>query len=77
MNMLASADIFELILGMLSMQTSDLENIKDIAYLKDARGGNKMVELYVTLILKGKKTINDVPSVLRTQVEAMLKEIGA
>ena len=77
MNMLASADIFELILGMLSMQTSDLENIKDIAYLKDARGGNKMVELYVTLILKGKKTINDVPSVLRPQVEAMLKEIGA
>ena len=26
---------------------------------------------------KGKKTINDVPSVLRPQVEAMLKEIGA
>ena len=35
-----------------------------------------MVELYVSLILKGKKTIEDVPVVLRPQVEAMLKDMG-
>ena len=35
-----------------------------------------MAELYVTLILKGKKTIDDVPIVLRPQVESLLKEMG-
>lgn len=34
-----------------------------------------MIELYVSLILKGKKTMNDVPLVIRPQVEAMIKEI--
>jgi hypothetical protein len=35
-----------------------------------------MVELYATLITKGKKTIDDVPVMLRPQVESILKEMG-
>jgi hypothetical protein len=34
-----------------------------------------MVEVYVSLIIKGKKTIDDVPVLIRPQVEATLKEL--
>ena len=34
-----------------------------------------MVVIYVTLILKGKKTIDDVPSVIRQDVIDMLKDL--
>ena len=34
-----------------------------------------MVVVYVTLILKGRKTINDVPSVIRQDVIDMLKDL--
>lgn len=36
----------------------------------------KIIELYATLIIKGKKTIEDVPTKIRPQVEAMLKDLG-
>ena len=36
-----------------------------------------MVEVYVTLILKGKKTLEQVPVVIRPQVEVMLQDLGA
>ena len=35
-----------------------------------------MIELYVTLIMKNKKTINDVPVKIRPQVQAMLDDLG-
>ena len=34
-----------------------------------------MVELYVRLIQAGKKTIEDVPELIRTSVEAALKAV--
>ena len=34
-----------------------------------------MVAVYVTLILKGKKTIEQVPTKVRPEVEAMLDEL--
>ena len=34
-----------------------------------------MVVIYVTLILKGKKTVGDVPSVIRQDVIDMLKDL--
>lgn len=34
-----------------------------------------MVVVYVTLILKGRKTVNDVPSVIRQDVIDMLKDL--
>ena len=35
-----------------------------------------MVELYVSLILKGKRTINQVPVRIREEVKELLKEEG-
>lgn len=34
-----------------------------------------MVVVYVTLIIKGKKTIHDVPAVLKEQVKQMLIDL--
>ena len=75
MNMMASTDIFELVIDMMSMQINEDNNSK-VSLLGKTRGGNKMIELYVSLILKGKKTMNDVPSVIRPQVKAMLNDLG-
>ena len=36
-----------------------------------------MAMIYATLILKGKKTLEQVPAVIRPQVEAMLQDLGA
>ena len=73
MNMMASADIFELVLDILSTQeVATVSSHKT----KNTKGGNKMIELYVTLIMKGKKTIEEVPVKIRPQVEAMLKDLG-
>ena len=76
MNMMASADIFELVLEMLSIQEVDTVSIYETKNTKNTKGGNKMIELYATLIIKGKKTIEDVPTKIRPQVEAMLKDLG-
>ena len=70
------ADIFELVLEMLSIQEVDTVSTYETKDTKNAKGGSKMVELYVTLITKGKKTIEDVPVKIRPQVEAMLKDLG-
>ena len=70
MNMLASADIFEMIVYMTSSQ--GVLNLQT----KEKSGGNKMVELYVSLIVKGKKDKEDVPLLIRPQVEEMLKDLG-
>ena len=45
--------------------------------VSNPQGGNYMVEVYVTLILKGKKTLEQVPAVIRPQVEQMLKDLDA
>ena len=76
-NMMASVDIFEMVVDMMSMQINTASDINNNYWMpKWARGGSKMVELYVTLILKGKKTINDVPVKIRPMVEAMLNDLG-
>jgi hypothetical protein len=38
------------------------------------RGGLAMAKIYVALIRKGVKTIEDVPTALRAQVEQLLAE---
>ena len=48
------------------------ENLK----LENGKVDTTMVEVYVTLILKGKKTLDQVPTIIRPQVEATLKELG-
>lgn len=64
--MMAMTEVFEMVL-MQSPITLKLENRKV---------DTTMVEVYVTLILKGKKTLEQVPTVIRPRVEAMLKELG-
>ena len=44
---------------------------------KVSKGGFQMVEVYATLIIKGKKTLEDVPVIIRPQVKALLIELGA
>lgn len=67
-SMLASAELFEMMLSM-TTQTVDLGlasiNIKSI-------GGNGVIQVYVTLILKGAKTIEDVPVMIREEVQKQL-----
>lgn len=68
-NMLANTEMFEMILGMtpttLSIEDKNTKN----------NGGNSMIEVYCTLIIKGVKTIEDVPLVIREQVIERLKQL--
>ena len=68
-NMLANTEMFEMILGMMPMTLSiEDKNTKN-------SGGNSMIEVYCTLIIKGVKTIEDVPLVIREQVIERLKQL--
>ncbi|WP_195238700.1 CD1375 family protein [Romboutsia sp. 1001285H_161024_C4] len=67
-NMLATTEVFEMILTMSTPMSVDIENKNKNKNL----GGNSMVEVYVTLILKGAKTIDQVPAIIRDQVQAQL-----
>ena len=66
-NMLANTEMFEMILGMMPMTLSE-DKTKN-------SGGNSMIEIYCTLIIKGVKTIEDVPLVIREQVVERLKQL--
>lgn len=63
-NMLANTEIFEMILGMMPVEIN-----------LNSKGVNPMVEVYATLIIKGIKSIGDVPLVLREQVIERLKQL--
>ena len=67
-SMLASTELFEMVLSM-TTQTLDLglDNIN-----KKNIGGSNMIQVYVTLILKGVKTIEDVPVMIREEVQKQL-----
>ena len=68
-NMLANTEMFEMLLGMIPM-TLSTEDKKT----KNS-GGSSMIEVYCTLIIKGVKTIEDVPLVIREQVIERLKQL--
>lgn len=64
-SMLANTEMFEMMLGMMPQTFSNRTN-----------GGNEnMVEVYVTLIIKGVKKIEDVPTIIRPQVIERLKQL--
>ena len=68
-NMLANTEMFEMILSMMPMTLSiEDKNTKN-------NGGNSMIEVYCTLIIKNVKTIEDVPLVIREQVIERLKQL--
>ena len=65
--MLANTELFEMMLNFMPKQLDD----------KQFRGGEKnMVEVYVTLIIQGDKTLEQVPAIIRPQVEAKLRLLG-
>lgn len=64
--MLANTELFEMMLVLMSTQIN--LNIKKWSDFK-------MVEVYVTLIIEGVKTIEQVPSVIRPQVTERLYQI--
>ena len=66
-NMLANTEMFEMLLGMIPMTLSE-DKTKN-------SGGSSMIEVYCTLIIKGVKTIEDVPLVIREQVIERLKQL--
>ena len=63
-NMLANTEMFEMILGMMPVDIN-----------LNSKGVNPMVEVYATLIIKGVKSIENVPLVLREQVIERLKQL--
>jgi hypothetical protein len=63
-NMLANTEMFEMILGMMPVEIN-----------LNSKGVNPMVEVYATLIIKGVKSIENVPLVLREQVIERLKQL--
>lgn len=65
--MLANTELFEMMLNFMPMQLDD----------KQFRGGEKnMVEVYVTLIIQGDKTLEQVPTIIRPKVEEKLRLLG-
>lgn len=62
-NLLASVELFEMILSMMPVLENTMSKSVEV---------NPMVEVYVTLILKGQKTIDQVPVILRDKVQAQL-----
>jgi hypothetical protein len=65
-NMIATTEIFEMVLGAIP-DTYSVEN--------RTLGGDKMVEIYCTLIIKGVKSIDDVPLMLKEKVIERLKQL--
>lgn len=70
--MMAVTEVFETVLIMMPMSVMSL----DMNESQKTTGGSTMVEVYATLIIKGKKTLEDVPAVIRPQVEQMLRDLG-
>ena len=67
MNLMASADLFEMVLAMIG------ESTINISTLSESKKGNSIIEVYTTLVSKGKKTIDEVPVMIKSKVEEMLK----
>ena len=62
--MLANTEMFEMILGMMPVEIN-----------LNSNGVNPIIEIYATLIIKGVKSIDDIPLVLREQVIERLKQL--
>ncbi|KPI51733.1 hypothetical protein KW95_07495 [Clostridioides difficile] len=71
-NFIANAEIYEMLLN--QNPVDELNNISTFSVAKPG-GESGMVEVYVALILRGKKTIEEVPAVIREQVRIRCKEL--
>lgn len=71
-SLLANTEIYEMILF---LTPTNGESINNMPKTYMARGGNSMIEVYVALILKGKKKVEDVPVIIREQVKTRCDEL--
>lgn len=66
--LMANVELFEMMLGITGYENDSNKNFKN--------GYEKMVDVYVSLIIKGKKDSEEVPTIIRPQVETMLDDLG-
>lgn len=71
-NFIANAEIYEMLLN--QNPVDEINNISTFSIAKYG-GESGMVEVYVALILRGKKTIEEVPAVIRELVRIRCKEL--
>lgn len=69
-SLMANVELFEIILSMQANTRSKNINLFNLG------GNSSMVEVYTTLIIKGLKRLDEVPMIIRPQVEAQLKALG-
>lgn len=69
-SLMANVELFEMILSMQENTRSRNINLFNLG------GSSSMVEVYTTLIIKGLKRLDEVPMIIRPQVEAQLKALG-
>ena len=75
--MMAITEVFEMIMYIMPSEATTINIGAPMkAQHTNEKGGFQMVEVYVTLIIKGKKTLEQVPAIIRPQVEAQLIELG-
>lgn len=75
--MMAVTEVFEMIMYIMPSEATTINIGAPMkARHSSDKGGFQMVEVYVTLIIKGKKTLEQVPAIIRPQVEAQLIELG-
>ncbi|MCE4883713.1 hypothetical protein LW316_09265 [Clostridioides difficile] len=72
-SLLANTEIYEMILSLTPTNGESINNMPK-TYVAGI-GGNSMIEVYVALILKGKKRIEDVPVIIREQVKIRCDEL--
>lgn len=65
-NMIANTEIFEMFLEIMPISVN---------FNSKEKGNNAMVEIYATLIIEEIKTIDQVPSIIKNQVEESLKQL--
>lgn len=70
-SLMANVELFEMILAMQNQRINRNINLFNIQ-----GGSSSMVEVYTTLIIKGLKTLDEVPVIIKPQVEAQLKALG-
>ena len=68
-NLIASTNLFEMFVSFVDL------NLLNNSTLKTNKTISGMAEVYATLIRKNKKVIEDIPVIIRPQVEVMLKEL--
>ncbi|MGO0906220.1 CD1375 family protein [Clostridioides difficile] len=71
-NFIANAEIYEMLLSQ-----NTVNGVRSISTFDTSKSGGEsgMVEVYVALILRGKKTIEEVPTIIREQVRIRCEEL--